>query len=78
MHKATHDMSKGFQVILDVAEELEQVIQSRAQTPDAAVTALAVAAGRIAAKYDLSVGLIQELVAISFRESKKAADGGQA
>ncbi len=77
MYKVAVDMSKGFDAILDTAEELVAMVRDRQQTPDAAVTALAMALGKIAAENDLSLEMVQDLVRISYVEAGKRS-GGQA
>jgi len=78
MHKVVTDMGKGFDVILDTASELEGVLKERQQTPDSAITALAMAMGKLCADYDIDLGLAQALVEIAYKERMKARHGGQA
>ena len=77
MHKAAVDMSKGFDAILDTAEQLAATVRERQQTPDAAITALAMALGKVSAEYGISLDMAQELVRISYVEAGKR-NGGQA
>ena len=78
MHKTVADMGKGFDVILDTASELEGVLKERQQTPDSAITALAMAMDKLCADYDIDLGLSQALVEIAYKERMKARHGGQA
>ena len=71
MHKAAIDMDKGFDAILDTALVLEQLAKERQQTPDAAITALAMALGKVASEFDISLDMAVELVRISYVESGK-------
>jgi hypothetical protein len=71
MHKAAIDMSKGFDAILDTALVLEGLVKERQQTPDAAITALAMALGKVCADFGISLDMAQELVRISYTESGK-------
>lgn len=71
MHKAMIDMSKGFDAILDTAQVLEGLAKERQNTADAAVTALAMALGKVCAEHGVSLDMAQELVRISYTESGK-------
>ena len=71
MHKAQVDMSKGMDAIIDTAVVLEGLAKERQQTPDAAITALAIALGKVAAEFDISLDMAVDLVRISYVEATK-------
>lgn len=78
MHKEVADMGKGFDVILDTAAELETLVREKQQTADSAITAMAMALGKVCADYGIDLAMANALVEIAYKERMKARHGGQA